>query len=69
MESLLHDPALWAMLLFVVPLLLRVPIALALGGAALVVAYQWDLGYEMLSYNFYAGVAKFPLLAISYNFV
>ncbi len=66
MESLLHDPALWAMLLFVVPLLLRVPIALALGGAALVVAYQWDLGYEMLSYNFYAGVAKFPLLAIPF---
>ncbi|UZP66255.1 TRAP transporter large permease [Desulfovibrio mangrovi] len=66
MESLLHDPAFWALLLFIVPLLLRVPIAVALGGAALAVAWHWDLGYEMLSYNFYAGVAKFPLLAIPF---
>lgn len=65
-ESLFHDPALWAVLLFVVPLLLRVPIALALGFAALTVAWHWDLGYEMLSYNIYAGIAKFPLLAIPF---
>lgn len=65
-ESLIQDPALWTVLLFVVPLLLRVPIAVALGGAALAVAYRWDLGYEMLSYNIYAGVAKFPLLAIPF---
>lgn len=66
MENFMHDPALWAILLFLVPLLLRVPIAIALGGAALAVAYKWGLGYEMLSYNFYAGIAKFPLLAIPF---
>ena len=42
------------------------PIALALGFAAMLVAWQWDMGLNMLSYNFFAGVAKFPLLAIPF---
>ena len=60
--SLLHDPAFWLLVLFAIPLILRVPIALALGFSALVVVWQWDLGFSMLSYNFFAGIAKFPLL-------
>ncbi|MCG8530523.1 MAG: TRAP transporter large permease [Desulfovibrionales bacterium] len=66
MEALLQDPSFWTVLLFIVPLLIRVPIAVALASSALVVAYHWDLGYEMLSYNIYAGIAKFPLLAIPF---
>lgn len=64
--AVLHDPAFWMLALFVIPLLIRVPIALSLGLAALVVVWQWDMGFEMLSYNFYAGIAKFPLLAIPF---
>ena len=60
--SLLHDPAFWLLVLFA----MRVPIALALGFSALVVVWQWDLGFSMLSYNFFAGIAKFPLLAIPF---
>lgn len=64
--ALLHDPAFWMLALFAIPLLIRVPIALSLGLAALVVVWRWDMGFEMLSYNFYAGIAKFPLLAIPF---
>lgn len=60
------DPALWTMILFVVPLLIKVPIAIALGGAAVVVVHFWDMGLPMVSYNFFAGIAKFPLLAIPF---
>lgn len=60
------DPAFWLLALFLIPLVLRVPIALALGFSALVVAWKWHLGVDMLSYNFFAGIAKFPLLAIPF---
>lgn len=66
MDSVLHDPAFWLLALFIIPLLLRVPIALALGFSALAVAWKWDMGLNMLSYNFFAGIAKFPLLAIPF---
>ena len=66
MDAVLHDPAFWLLALFIIPLLLRVPIALALGFSALVVAWKWDMGLNMLSYNFFAGIAKFPLLAIPF---
>ncbi|MBD5626258.1 MAG: TRAP transporter large permease [Desulfovibrio sp.] len=67
MEStLFQDPAFWLLTLFLVPLILRVPIALSLGVAALVVVWKWDMGLNMLSYNFFAGIAKFPLLAIPF---
>lgn len=62
----MNDPGLWLLILFAVPLVLRVPIALALGFSALVVVWKWDLGVNMLSYNFFAGIAKFPLLAIPF---
>ena len=47
----MQDPAVWLLILFIVPLVFRVPIALSLGFAALVVVWKWDLGVEMLSYN------------------
>lgn len=65
-SSFLNDPAFWLLILFIVPLIFRVPIALSLGFAALAVVWKWNLGLDMLSYNFYAGIAKFPLLAIPF---
>lgn len=64
--NLLNDPGLWLLILFIIPLVCRVPIALALGFSALVVVWKWDMGLNMLSYNFFAGIAKFPLLAIPF---
>lgn len=64
--TFLNDPAIWLLILFIIPLLLRVPIALSLGFAALAVVWKWDMGANMLSYNFFAGIAKFPLLAIPF---
>jgi C4-dicarboxylate transporter DctM subunit len=66
MESLLREPAFWTIILFLIPLLLRVPIAVALGSASIFVVWYWDMGYQMLSYSFYSGIAKFPLLAIPF---
>ncbi len=66
MTEILKDPALWALIIFVIPLLLKFPIAVALGGSALFVSWHWSLGHQMISYNFYAGIAKFPLLAIPF---
>ncbi len=66
MDALLHEPAFWTIALFLILLMLRAPIAVALGSAAIFVVWNWDLGYQMLSYNFYSGIAKFPLLAIPF---
>ncbi|HBC69633.1 MAG TPA: C4-dicarboxylate ABC transporter permease, partial [Sutterella sp.] len=62
----LSDPCFWLMATFVVMLALRVPIAISLGLAAMIVGWQWDLGITMFSYNFFAGIAKVPLLAIPF---
>ena len=62
----LNDPALWLLITFVVPLMFRVPIAISLGLSALLVGWWWDMGVDMLSYNFFAGIAKVPLLAIPF---
>lgn len=64
--SFFQDPAFWLLILFLIPLCLRVPIALSLGAAALIVVWKWNMGLTMLSYNFFAGIAKFPLLAIPF---
>ncbi len=66
MPQILKDPAIWALILFITPLLIRVPIAISLGMAAVAVSWWWDLGLPMISYNFYAGISKFPLLAIPF---
>lgn len=60
------DPVFWTLALFLIPLVVRVPIAVALGTATSSVVWFWDMGYKMLSYSFYAGIAKTPLLAIPF---
>lgn len=66
MSAFFSDSSTWCILLFFLPLLLGVPIAISLGFASLAVAFVWDMGYQMFSYSFYAGIAKFPLLAIPF---
>lgn len=66
MTTLFKDPAFWTVVLFLLPLLFRVPIAVALGMSTIYVVWHWDMGYQMLSYSFFAGIAKFPLLAIPF---
>ena len=61
-----YDPARWTVLIFLFLLLIKVPIARSIGIASLAVAWQCDLGLPMTSYNFFANIAKFPLLAIPY---
>jgi C4-dicarboxylate transporter DctM subunit len=51
-------------LLFFFLLFLGIPIAVAIGAAAIAVIYGAHLGAPIISSNFYAGIAKFPLLAI-----
>lgn len=63
---ILHDPALWAVILFAVSILLKVPIGVSLALSSLAVAWFWDMGVGMLSYNYFANIAKFPLLAIPF---
>lgn len=64
--DVLYDPALWTVVIFLFLLLIKVPIAISIGIASLAVAWQCDLGLPMTSYNFFANIAKFPLLAIPY---
>ncbi|MCD8232938.1 MAG: TRAP transporter large permease [Cloacibacillus porcorum] len=64
--DVLYDPALWTVLIFLFLLLIKVPIAISIGIASLAVTWQCDLGLPMTSYNFFANIAKFPLLAIPY---
>jgi len=51
-------------LIFFVLLFLGIPIAVAIGASAVAVIYGAHLGAPIISSNFYAGIAKFPLLAI-----
>lgn len=66
MPTLPGDPAWWSLVLFVLPLLMGAPIGMALGVASIAACWLWDMGLPMISYNFYANVAKFPLLAIPF---
>ena len=51
---------------FLALMALGVPIGTALGVAAVVTIWQFDLGIEMLGINFTTGIASFPLLAIPF---
>lgn len=51
---------------FLFLMVLGVPIGTALGMAAIITIYQFDLGIEMLGVNFSSGIASFPLLAIPF---
>ena len=66
MMELLKDPAFWTLALFLAFLLLRVPIAISMGFTAIFVAWFWELGVEMMSYNYFAHVCKFQLLAVPF---
>lgn len=66
MRQLIADPAFWLLFLFLVPLLLKLPIAIAMGSSAAFVIWWWDLGWKSISYSFFANIAKVPLLAIPF---
>ncbi|MDR3231866.1 MAG: TRAP transporter large permease [Synergistaceae bacterium] len=66
MTDFFSQPGVWLLALFLVPLLFGIPISVALGCATCFVLWKWNLGVMMLSYNFYAGIYKFPLLAIPF---
>ena len=60
------DPAIPFIFIFLALIGLGVPIAMCMGVTALGVAWYLDLGIQMFSYNFFANIAKFPLLAIPF---
>jgi len=51
---------------FLVFMAMGMPIGTALGIAAVITIYQFDLGIGMLGVNFSSGIASFPLLAIPF---
>jgi len=51
---------------FLILMVLGLPIGTALGIAAVITIYQFDLGIGMLGVNFSSGIASFPLLAIPF---
>ncbi len=53
-------------LTFLILMALGVPIGTALGVAAVLTIYWFDLGIGMLGVNFSSGIASFPLLAIPF---
>ena len=66
MKELFQDPAFWTLSIFLALLILRVPIAISLGFTAIFIAWYCDLGIRMMSYNYFAHVAKFQLLAVPF---
>jgi C4-dicarboxylate transporter DctM subunit len=58
--------ALVIFLTFLALMVLGVPIGTALGIAAVITVYHFDLGIAMLGVNFSSGIASFPLLAIPF---
>lgn len=60
------DPAIWIVIMFVFLLTIRVPIAISLGMTSVFGALIADKSLNMVSYNFFGGIAKFPLLAIPF---
>ncbi|MDR3333151.1 MAG: TRAP transporter large permease [Synergistaceae bacterium] len=66
MSGLLVDPAFWTVAIFLGLIFLKTPIALAMGATAAFVAWFWDLGIQMMPFNFAANIAKVPLLAIPF---
>ncbi|HEX7373169.1 MAG TPA: TRAP transporter large permease subunit, partial [Thermodesulfobacteriota bacterium] len=51
---------------FFLLLFIGVPIAVSVGITALVFLWGYNLGIQVMSTNFYANIAKFPLLAIPF---
>lgn len=53
-------------LIFLILLFLGIPISTALGSTAIFFIWKYHLGLQVFSANFYAGIAKFQLLAIPF---
>jgi C4-dicarboxylate transporter DctM subunit len=51
---------------FLLFMVLGIPIGTALGVAAIITIFQFDLGIGMVGMNFVSGIASFPLLAIPF---
>jgi tripartite ATP-independent transporter DctM subunit len=60
------DPGFFFFGLFFLLLLVGVPIAVSVGITALFFLWQYNLGIQVISPNFFANIAKFPLLAIPF---
>jgi len=60
------DPGILFFAFFFFLLFIGVPIAVSVGITALVFLWQYHLGIMVVSTNFYANIAKFPLLAIPF---
>ncbi len=60
------DPVIWIVIIFVILLAIRVPIAISLGMTAVFGSLIAGESLNMVSYNFFGGIAKFPLLAIPF---
>jgi len=52
--------------LFIIFLILGLPIGTSVGTAAIISIWKYNLGLDMISRNFAAGIAKFPLIAIPF---
>ena len=48
--DIFYDPAFWTVIIFLALLITKVPIAIAIGTASLVVAWKCDLGLPMTKY-------------------
>ncbi len=62
----MNGPALLLIVMFVALLLIGVPIAVSLGFTAVITIMLYHMGILMISRNFYASIASFPLLAIPF---
>ncbi|GAK59820.1 TRAP dicarboxylate transporter, DctM subunit [Candidatus Vecturithrix granuli] len=60
------DPGIVLFVVFFALLLLGAPIGVAIGCAGVFTIWRESLGMPILSANFFAGIAKFPLLAIPF---
>ena len=60
------DPAATTLVMFAALLVLGVPIGTALGVSSVASISIYDFGIDVVSPNFYANIAKFPLLAIPF---
>jgi len=54
---------------FIFLIIIGVPIASSLGTAAIGAIMNYDLGMSMISRNFEANIAKFPLVAIPFLYL
>jgi tripartite ATP-independent transporter DctM subunit len=60
------DPGILFFALFFLLLFIGIPIAVSVGITGLVFLWQYHLGIMVVSTNFFANIAKFPLLAIPF---